>query len=161
MKIILTSLILLLSLICNSQTAEQLNKQFEKDFNLRIKVLKLNKTHTNYFNSYLEKRLDYYENFSNDKTLQEPELGENFDFPSGCPITWIEFEWMPLTSETLPEKIVSDILNDLTRQDVHLYDPRYTFWGVRFRVDKDGYIKMSLIQSNFTTIWRPNEPKNH
>ena len=58
MKIILTSLILLLSLICNSQTAEQLNKQFEKDFNLRIKALKLNKTHTNYFNSYLEKRLD-------------------------------------------------------------------------------------------------------
>ena len=161
MKIILTSLILLLSLICNSQTAEQLNKQFEKEYNLRLQTLKINKKHTNYFNSYLEKRIDYYQNFINDTTLDEPELGEYFDFPSGCPISWIEFEWSPLIDEKSPEKVATEILNLLAKNDVHIYDPKYTFWGVRFRIDSNGYIYFSLIQSNFTNIWKPNEPKTN
>jgi len=161
MKHPLTFLFLLLSFICKSQTATELNKQFEKEYNLRLNVLKINKVHTNYFNPFLEKRIDYLNNFIQDTTLQEPELAEYYDFPSGCPLSWMAYEWSPLTDEKTPQKIVVDILNRLSKADVHLYDPKFTFWGIRFRVDKNGYISFSFIQSNFTNIWKPYEPKTH
>jgi hypothetical protein len=161
MKLVLIFFLFLLNFSCKSQTAIELNKQFEKEYKLRLQTLKINKQHTNYFNTYLEKRIDYYQNFINDTTLDEPELGEYFEFPSGCPLSWIEFEWSPLTDEKTPEKVVTEILNILAKNDLHIYDTRYTFWGVRFRINSNGYIYFSLIQSNFTNTWKPNEPKTH
>lgn len=161
MKLVLIFFLFLLNFSCKSQNINELNIQFEKEYNLRLKILKIDKTHTNYFNPYLETRLDYYQNFINDTTLQEPELGEYFELPSGCPLMWIEFEWSPIIEEKSTEKIINAIINDLSKNKLHLYDPNYTFWGIRFRIDVNGYIYFSLIQSNFTNIWIPYEYKNH
>ena len=160
MKNLLTILILSLSLICKSQSAEDFNREFILQFNQRLKIYGINKQYTNYFKVYLDKRLEFLGSYSKDTSLKEPKLTQFYKLPEGCPLSWVEFEYI-ITDRSGVKQTVSKLVDDLCRNpNYHIKENRYTFWGCRFTFTNNLLI-MSLIQSNFTNIWRPNEPKNH